>query len=76
MKTKKNGYGLAVLVAATFGLLSNVQAQTLSVWTNAVNGNWSDAGAWSAGVPNGNTAYLTNSSASYTVTVDATPAPF
>jgi hypothetical protein len=74
--SQKNRYELAVLAVAAFGLLSNVQAQTLSVWTNAVNGNWSDAGAWSAGVPNGNMAYLTNSSASYAVTVEATPAPF
>jgi T5SS/PEP-CTERM-associated repeat protein len=74
--TKQNRYELAVIAVAAFGLLSDLQSQTLSVWTNAVNGNWSDAGAWSAGVPNGNMAYLTNSSASYAVTVDATPAPF
>ncbi len=72
MKTKKNGYGLAVLTAAAFGLLSNLQAQTISAWTNAVNGNWSDAGAWSAaGVPNANMAHLTNYLASYAVTYDS-----
>ncbi len=72
MRTKKNGYGLAALAAAAFGLLSNLQAQTISAWTNAVNGNWSDAGAWSAaGVPNANMAHLTNYLASYAVTYDS-----
>ncbi len=72
MRTKKNGYGLAVLAAAAFGPLFNVQAQTISAWANAVNGNWSDAGAWSAaGVPNANMAHLTNYLASYAVTYDS-----
>ncbi len=72
MRTRKNRYETAVLAAAAFGLLTNVQSQTISAWTNAVNGNWSDAGAWSAaGVPNANMAHLTNYLASYAVTYDS-----
>ena len=76
MRTRKIGYELATFAAVAIGVCANLHAQTVSVWTQAVNGNWNDAGAWSAGVPNANAAYLTNNSASYAVTVDATPAPF
>ena len=58
------------VVSAVFGCAS-VFGQT--VWTSATDGLWTNGAAWSAGVPNANTAYLTNSAASYTVTVDATP---
>lgn len=76
MRTRKSGCELATFAAVAIGVCANLHAQTVSVWTQAVNGNWSDAGAWSAGVPNASAAYLTNNSASYVVTVDATPAPF
>jgi len=61
---------LAVTVIA--GLRLAAEAQT--VWESAEDGVWSDAEAWSAGVPDANAAFLTNNSASYTVTVDAQPA--
>ena len=43
-------------------------------WASAADGAWANDYAWTAGVPNTNTAYVTANTASYTVTVDATPA--
>ena len=51
--------------------LAACAAQAQTVWTNAVNGLWSDATMWSAGVPNANAANLTAGNGAYTVTVDA-----
>lgn len=59
-----------VVVSAVFGCASAF-AQT--TWKSATDGAWTNGAAWSAGVPNANAAYLTNSAASYTVTVDADP---
>jgi hypothetical protein len=64
------GMGIVMLV----GVAASASAQT--TWTSASDGAWTNAVAWTAGVPDANTAYLTNSATSYTVTVDATPAPF
>jgi hypothetical protein len=62
-------------VLAIAGACATADAQT--AWLNAADGLWNDGAAWSAGVPNGNAALLTNSAAAYTVTVDTTPAaPF
>ena len=74
MRTRKNGYGMAALVALFLGMFSNALAQT--TWSGATDGLWTNAAAWSAGVPDANAAYLTNTAASYEVTVDAASAPF
>ncbi len=74
MRTRKNGYGMAALVALFLGMFSNALAQT--TWSSATDGLWTNAAAWSAGVPDANAAYLTNTAASYEVTVDAASAPF
>ena len=47
-------------------------AQT--AWSSAANGAWTNDYAWTAGMPNTNSANLTANTASYAVTVDATPA--
>jgi len=62
----------AALVCAA-SLSARGQAQT--TWATAVDGSWSDADKWSAGVPNVNTANLTAVDSSYTVTVDAPANP-
>lgn len=61
-------------VAVFFVLFSTALAQT--TWNSASDGVWTNAAAWTAGVPNENTANLISNTASYTVTVDATPATF
>lgn len=63
--------GIVVTTMASAGL-----SQT--VWTNAVDGVWADETKWSTGVPSfENAAFLTNITAAYTVTVNASPAaPF
>ncbi len=60
---------IAVLAS---GVRAPVTAQT--AWNSASDGAWTNAGAWTAGVPDANAAFLTNNTASYAVTVDATPA--
>ncbi len=56
-------------------IVSAADAQT--AWKSPADGLWTNAAAWTAGVPEGNAALLTNTAASYAVTVDATPAtPF
>ena len=54
------------------GLCLSAAAQT--AWNSASDGVWTNAEAWTAGVPDANAAFLTNNAASYVVTVDATPA--
>ena len=46
---------------------------TQTVWKSPVDGSWSNDTAWTAGVPDGNAALLTNTAASYTDTVGSTP---
>lgn len=74
---------LAVLMTAGMlgmfagGLLPiTVQAQSTTTWINVSGGVWSDVGNWNNGVPNLNDAQLTNKTASYTVTYDATSPMF
>jgi len=44
-------------------------AQT--IWSHATDGAWSDAAAWTAGVPDFNSVLITNTAAAYTVRVDS-----
>jgi hypothetical protein len=60
---------VGLTATAVFGMLSNVQAADTS-WKTATSGSWITAGNWNSGVPNANAAFLTNASASYTVTFD------
>jgi len=70
---KRSRGGVAMMaVAAAAGLCLSAAAQT--AWNSASDGSWTNAAAWTAGVPNANAAFLTNNAASYVVTVDATPA--
>lgn len=55
------------LIAAWTLVCGSAHAQT--VWSNATDGAWSDASAWTAGVPNFNAALITNTAAAYTVSV-------
>ena len=63
---------LCRVFALALTLCGSVSGQT--VWKSAVDGLWTNAAAWTEGVPNGNAAALTNSAGSYAVTVDTTPA--
>ncbi len=64
----------ALPVVLLLALCSAALAQT--TWNSAGDGMWTNDAAWTAGVPNANTASLTNTAASYSATVDATPVPF
>ena len=59
------GAALLVLTVTAFG-------QT--TWTNMAGGDWTTGVNWDNDVPDGNFAYLTNATASYTVTFNG-PAP-
>jgi len=61
--------GRGVLLAALFGAAS-LRATT---WTNMLGGVWNEPGNWNLGVPDGTSAYLTETAASYRVTVGETP---
>ena len=61
-----------VLMIELFGK-SVCTAATQTVWKSPVDGLWADDTAWTAGVPDSNAALLTNTAASYTVTVASTP---
>jgi hypothetical protein len=66
-----NKKSIVYIIAFFPMLISTTFAQT--IWNNPVDGVWSNSAAWSAGVPDAETAYLNNNTGSYTVTVDATP---
>ena len=66
----KNGLSVVMMAWATLSISANAQ----TVWLHASDGFWSDSAAWTDGVPDGNAANLTNTSASYAVTVDTPPA--
>ncbi len=55
-------------VAMVLGMLSSAQADTS--WKTATSGSWTNAANWNGGIPNANAAFLTNSTASFTVTYD------
>lgn len=59
--------------AATVGLVVSLlacgSAKAQTVWKSATDGLWSDASAWTAGVPAFNAALITNTAAAYTVGV-------
>ncbi|MDD4016699.1 MAG: hypothetical protein PHV28_02030, partial [Kiritimatiellae bacterium] len=61
--------GRACLLAALCGA-SNVQATT---WTNMLGGSWNGPENWNLGVPDNTSADLTETAASYRVTVGETP---
>ena len=63
-KTVAQRAGVVLFLAAACG---SAEAQT--VWKSATDGLWSDASAWTAGVPNFNAALITNTAAAYTVGV-------
>ena len=58
------------MLAVVCGAAGGLQATT---WTNMQGGAWNEAGNWNLGVPDGTSAYLTETTASYRVTVDETP---
>ena len=58
--------GVIVVVVAVCG---SSRAQT--VWSNATDGVWSDSSAWTAGVPDFNAVFITNSAAAYTVSLES-----
>lgn len=71
---KRGQLGMVVVCAGVVLLLAAFcPASAQTTWNSAADGAWTNDAAWTAGVPNANVAYLTNSSASYAVTVDATP---
>ena len=57
--------GAIILGLAAFG--GSASGQT--VWMSAADGAWSNALAWTAGVPNFNQAFITNTAGAYTVSV-------
>jgi len=65
------GWFSGLCAALGCGLL-NAQ---VTVWTNMSGGVWNDAGNWDNGVPNGNMASLTRTTASYAVDIDSAPVP-
>jgi len=66
-----------VLAVAVFVFVSATFSEAQTVWNSASDGTWSNAPMWSAGVPDQNAVFLTNTVGSYTVTVDTEPAaPF
>lgn len=54
-------------LVVSFLACGSADAQT--VWKSAADGLWSDASAWTAGVPNFNAALITNTAAAYTVDI-------
>lgn len=58
--------GVVLFLAAACG-----SAEGQTVWKSATDGAWSDASAWTAGVPDYNAVYITNTAASYTVGIGA-----
>jgi len=65
-KTLTRRAGVFLFLAAACG-----SAEGQTVWKSATDGLWSDAAAWTAGVPNNNAVYVTNTAAAYTVSVGA-----
>ncbi len=65
----KNSRMNAAAVGLVVSFLACGSANAQTVWSNAVDGAWSDAAAWTAGVPAFNAALLTNTAAAYTVGV-------
>jgi hypothetical protein len=77
MKRKNTGMARKVRMAVmTVTFIAGVRfvAEAQTVWVSAEDGVWSDAAAWTAGVPDANAAFLTNQTASYKVTVEEPPA--
>jgi len=50
-------------------MLACGSARAQTVWSHATDGAWSDAAAWTAGVPDFNAVLITNAAAAYTVSV-------
>ena len=59
----------SMIAAFIFGAVCGAYAQD-TAWNTAANGSWTNAANWNNGVPNANAAFLTNTTASYTVTFD------
>jgi len=60
---------------AVFCVLGVLTLQAATVWKDAVDGDWNTAANWTEGVPaGGNPAFMTNTTASHTVTVASEPA--
>ena len=62
-------WSVVFIVAALLILKSGTYAAD-TTWTSPVNGLWTNATGWDNGVPNANAGFLTNATASYTVTFD------
>ncbi|MDA3923959.1 MAG: hypothetical protein PF904_04580 [Kiritimatiellae bacterium] len=55
--------------------LSATTLQAVTIWKDAVDGDWNVAANWTGGVPAvNNPAFMTNTAASYSVSVDSEPA--
>ena len=64
MKTTVN----SVFVCVTLALLV-ASAKSQTVWNSATDGLWSNSAAWTAGVPDFNNVFITNTVGSYTVSM-------
>ncbi len=63
--------GLGRAGAMAFGLSAfSGAASGQTVWTGAADGAWSNTVAWTAGVPDFNPAFITNTAGAYTVSAD------
>jgi len=61
------------LLCTALSVLCPTVSRAQTTWNTATDGYWAHEAAWSAGVPNLNTANLTANTATYAVTVDAPP---
>ncbi|MDA3924387.1 MAG: hypothetical protein PF904_06800 [Kiritimatiellae bacterium] len=66
MKTALN----SVFVCVALALLAVSAKSQTTVWNSATDGLWSNPAAWTAGVPDYNHVFITNTVGPYTVSMD------
>ena len=67
-----NKTAVSFVLATVLSVFGTLMAGA-TTWTNMLGGAWNEAGNWNLGVPDGTSAYLDQTAASYRVAVGETP---